>query len=391
VSPAAAPRARVALTAVFLANGVAFGTLAARVPAIKDRLSLSDGELGLALLFIAAGALCAFPLVGRLIASAGSRPVTRAGLVLMPATLALVALAPSLPALMAAALAFGAANATLDVAMNAHGVAVENRLGRPILSSLHAGWSIGGLIGAGIGGALAATGLDVRLHLVLVPAAACGLALAASRALLPAAEDAVPALPALRRPSGYVALLGLIAFCCLFAEGAAADWSAVYLEDSLGTSAAVAATGFAAYSLAMAGGRLVGDRLTLRWGPTGLLVRCGTLAAAGLGVALLIGHPAAAIAGFALLGAGVAPVVPVVFRAGGGAPGVPSSQGIATVSWIGYLGFLAGPPVIGLAADAVGLPAALAIVCAMTAAVALLAGTTRPAPALRSEGVPGAA
>jgi hypothetical protein len=300
----------------------------------------------------------------------------------MPAGLVLIALAPSLPALMGAALVFGAANATLDVAMNAHGVAVERALGRPIMSSLHAGWSIGGLVGAGLGGLLAAGGVDARLNLIVVPVAVCSLALVATRDLLPAAEDIAPALPALRLPPPRIALLGLIAFCSLFAEGAAADWSAVYLEDSLGAASAVAATGFAAYSLAMAAGRLVGDRLALRWGPTGLLVRCGLLASAGLGLALLIGHPAAALAGFALLGAGVAPVVPVVFRAGGTTPGVPSSQGIATVSWLGYLGFLAGPPVIGLTAEAVGLPGALGIVCAMTAAVALLAGTTRPAPAI---------
>ena len=194
-----------ALTLVFVANGVAFGTFAARVPAIKDRLDLSDGELGLALLFIAAGALVAFPVVGRLIASTGSRPVTRAGLVLMPAALALVALAPSLPALMGAALVFGAANATLDVAMNAHGVAVERSLGRPIMSSLHAGWSVGGLVGAGIGALLAAGGVDVRLNLIVVPVAVCGLALLATRALLPAAEDIAPARAALRLPSPRIA------------------------------------------------------------------------------------------------------------------------------------------------------------------------------------------
>ena len=370
---------------------MAFGTLAARVPAIKERLALSDGELGVALLFVAVGALCAFPAVGRLIASRGSRPVTRGGLVLVAAAVALVGLAPSLPALMAAAVALGAANAALDVAMNAHGVTVERRLARPILSSLHAGWSIGGLVGAAAGGALAAGGADVRLNLALVPAAVCGLALVASRALLPAADDAVPPLPALRRPSGRVALLGLIAFCCLFAEGVAADWSAVYLEDSLGTGAGLAAAGFAAYSLAMAGGRLAGDRLAVRWGPSGLLVRCGLLAAGGLGVALLVGHPAAAIAGFALLGAGVAPVVPVLFRAGGSTAGVPSSQGIATVGWLGYLGLMAGPPVIGLTADAIGLPAALGIVCAMTAAVALLAGTARSVPAAAPAATSGAA
>jgi hypothetical protein len=309
----------------------------------------------------------------------------------MPAGLVLVAVAPSLPALMGAALLFGAANAALDVAMNAHGVTVERGLGRPIMSSLHAGWSIGGLVGAGLGALLAAGGVDARANLVLVPVAVCALALAGSRALLPAAEDSAPPLPALRRPPARIALLGLIAFCSLFAEGAAADWSAVYLEDSLGAPAAVAATGFAAYSLAMAGGRLVGDRLTLRWGPSGLLVRCGLLASGGIGVALVVGHPAAAIAGFALLGAGVAPVVPVVFRAGGSTPGVPGSQGIATVAWLGYLGFLAGPPVIGLTADAIGLPGALGIVCGTTAAVALLAGATRTVPAIRTEGAPRAA
>ncbi|HSJ73618.1 MAG TPA: hypothetical protein VK904_04820 [Miltoncostaeaceae bacterium] len=122
--------------------------------------------------------------------------------------------------------AFGAANATLDVAMNAHGVAVERTLGRPIMSSLHAGWSIGGLLGAGLGGLLAAGAVDARLNLILVPAAACGLALVVSRALLPAAEDIAPALPALRLPSPRIALLGLVAFCSLFAEGVAADWSA---------------------------------------------------------------------------------------------------------------------------------------------------------------------
>ncbi len=373
-------RARVALTVVFLANGVFFGTLAARIPAIKDRLELSDGALGVALLFVAVGVLCAFPLVGRLIASLGSRPVTRVALLLDAVAIGLVGLAPSLAALIVAAFLLGAANAALDVAMNAHGVALERRYGRPILSSLHAGWSIGGLVGAGLGGLLAALGTDVRLHLVVVPLAACALALAATRRLLPAGEDAVPPLPALRLPSRRVAMLGLIAFCSLFAEGVAADWSAVYLQDSLGASAGLAAVGFAAYALTMAAGRLVGDRLTLRWGPSGLLVRCGLLAGAGLGAALVIGHPAAGIVGFALLGAGVAPVVPVVFRAGGTTPGVPSSQGIAMVGWLGYVGMMAGPPIIGFSAEVIGLPAALGIVCGMVLAVALLAGYARPAP-----------
>ena len=201
-----------------------------------------------------------------------------------------------------------------------------------------------------------------------------------TRRLLPAGEDTVPPLPALRLPSRRVAMLGLIAFCSLFAEGVAADWSAVYLKDSLGASAGLAAVAFAAYALTMAAGRMVGDRLTVRWGPSGLLVRCGLLAGAGLAAALVIGHPAAGIVGFALLGAGVAPVVPVVFRAGGTTPGVPSSQGIAMVGWLGYFGMMAGPPVVGFSAEGIGLPAALGIVCGMVLTVALLAGYARPAP-----------
>ena len=173
----------------------------------------------------------------------------------------------------------------------------------------------------------------------------------------------------------------------MFAEGAAADWSAVYLEDSLGATAAVAATGFAAYSLAMAGGRLVGDRLTLRWGPSA----AGAVRAPGVG-----GHRRRA--GRRPPGRGDRRLRPPRGRGGarrprrlpGGRqhPGVPGSQGIATVAWLGYLGFLAGPPVIGLTADAIGLPGALGIVCGTTAAVALLAGATRTVPAIRTEGAP---
>ncbi len=365
---------------VFAANGVYVGTLAARIPAIKERLDLSDGELGLALLAIAAGALCSFPAAGSLVARHGSRPATRAGLVLNAVALALVGLAPSLAALVVAGLALGAANALVDVGMNAHGVEVERRLPRPVLSSLHAAWSIGGLAGAAVGGLVAGAGGDVRVHLVVVPALVCATALLASRALLAGAVDATPPVRTLRRPPRRITLLGLIAFCSMFAEGAAADWSAVYLDQELGSSEGVAAAAFAAFALSMALGRLVADRLTVRWGGPGILLRCGVLASAGVGLALAAGEPAAAIAGFAVLGAGVAPIVPTVFRAGGTTPGVPAGQGIAMVSRLGYFGFLAGPPIIGFAAEAVGLSVALAVVPVLLLAVSALSGAAGPVP-----------
>jgi hypothetical protein len=130
----------------------------------------------------------------------------------------------------------------------------------------------------------------------------------------------------------------------------------------------------------MALGRLVADRLTVRWGAPGLLRRCGVLASAGVGAALAVGEPAAAIAGFAVLGAGVAPIVPAVFRAGGSSPGVPAGQGIAMVSRLGYVGFLAGPPVIGFAAEGLGLPVALAVVPVLTLTVSALSRAAGPAP-----------
>ena len=387
--------ARLALTAVFLVNGVMFGTLASRLPTIKGNLGLSSGRLGLALLGLAAGALLAFAAAGFLIARLGSRPVTRAAIAAEGLALVGVSLAGSLPALIGAMLALGVTNATLDVAMNAHGVAVERRRGRPILSSFHAAWSVGGLLGALIGVLMAGGGVDVRVHFALVAVVLFGAALAWSARLLPAGEDTAGAPRLLVRPPRSLVLVGVAAFCCLFAEGAAADWSAVYLDDPLGTGAGLAAAGYAAFALAMTAGRIAGDRLTVRWGPVGLLLRGGLVAGGGFGLALALDRPWAAILGFTALGLGLAPVVPTLFRAGGTTPGTPSGQGIAAVSTLGYFGLLAGPPVIGFLADAVGLPAALALVAALAGGVALLAPTVRPreaaaAPASRLEGAPSA-
>ena len=295
-----------------------------------------------------------------------------------------MSLAGRLPVLIVAMLGLGVANATLDVAMNAHGVAVERRRGRPILSSFHAAWSVGGLIGAAAGGLVAGAGVDVRAHFAAVAVVLFGGALAWSARLLPAAEDRTGrATRLLVRPPRAVLVIGVAAFCCLFAEGAAADWSAVYLDDPLGTGPTLAAAGYAAFTLAMTAGRLGGDRLTVRWGPVGLLVRGGLVAGCGFGVALAVGRPWAAVLGFTALGLGLAPVVPTLFRAGGNTPGLPSGQGIAAVSTLGYLGLLAGPPVIGFTAEAVGLPAALGLVAALAGTVALLAPSVRPRAAAR--------
>jgi MFS family permease len=372
--------ARGAVTAVFFINGFLFGSLVARMPAIRDHAGVTNGELGLALACVAVGAVAAMPVAGALAARHGSRGVTRAALGLASAAVLLPVLAPSLPALAAAFLVMGVTMGSLDVTMNAHGVAVERRYRRPILSGFHAAFSFGGLAGAATAATAAAAALDLQLHVALVAASSLVVGLAWSRGFLPAAEDASGTEnPVLARPPRRLWALGAVAFSCLLVEGAAADWSAVYVRDELSTGAATAATAYVAFSLTMAIGRLVGDRLVDRFGPVTLLRWGGLLAAGGFGAGLATGAVPGALLGFAALGAGLAVVIPVVFRAAGSTPGIAPGMALAAVSSTGYLGFVAGPPLIGSVAEAVGLPGALAILVALAAVVAALARSARPA------------
>ena len=366
--------ARTAVACVFFVHGALFGTWAARIPAIQHELSLDTGELGLALLAATLGAVLGLTPSGLLVSRVGSRTVVAAGLPVYTLALPLLALAPSLATLALALFVFGVAAGAVDVAMNAHGLVVERRVGRPILSSLHAGWSFGGLAGAGGGALAAAAGIEPFLHFVLAAFALGALGLVAVTRFLPADVDrgSAPA-SGFRRPPRRIAALGILAFCCTFAEGAAADWSAVYLAGPLEAGVGTAALGFAAFSVTMAVFRLLGDPLVLRWGPVALIRRGGLLAAGGLGLALVIGRPVVAIAGFACMGAGLAAVVPVVFRAAGSIPGIPAGTGIAALTTIGYSAFLLGPPTIGFLAEATTLPIALALVAVLLGILALMA------------------
>ena len=380
-------RARGAVTAIFFLNGLLFGAWAARIPAIRDRLALSDGELGLALAFLPVGAIIAMPLAGALAARAGSRRATRAAFALACTTIGVVAFAPSLAAFAALAFALGVGMGSLDVAMNVHGVTVERRYGRPILSSFHAAFSLGGLAGAALGALAAGAGLDARAHLALAAGVAAAAGLTASRRFLPGSADAAPSSqPVFARPPRRLWALGALAFACLMIEGASADWSGVYLKEDLGVGAGFAALGFTAFSVTMTAGRLVGDRLVEAAGPLRVVRTGGLVAAAGFGLALLAGRPGAALAGFACLGAGMASIVPIVFRAAGQVPGLAAGVSLAAVSTFGYLGFVVGPPLIGGVAELAGLPPALGALVVLAVAVAALASTTtgrRPAGAAR--------
>ncbi len=374
-APAIPPRAaRAAVSAVFFLNGAGMGNWVVRIPAVRDRLGLTESALGVALLGVALGALVTMPLAGRLVARHGSRPVTRVGAVLFAVALALPALAPTLPLLVAALVALGVGSGVLDIAMNAQAATVERRYGRAIMSRFHALFSLGGLAGAALGGAAADIGLGAAPHLALVALVAGVTAAGSAAGMLPAAADAAPEHAAFAWPSRPLVVLGIVAFCVLFGEGAMADWSAVYLRDVAGAGPGLAAAGYAAFSLTMAAGRAVGDALTERLGPTRLVAGAGTLAAVGLAAALAVGTPLAAVVGFAFVGAGMSVVFPTVLATAGRVPGTASGPAIAAVSAFGYTGFLAGPPLIGFVAHALSLRGGLAAVVVASAAVAALAG-----------------
>lgn len=263
--------------------------------------------------------------------------------------------------------------------MNAHGVEVERAYGRPVMSSFHGMFSIGGLIGAGIGGLFAWLDLSAAATLTAVGIPLALASLYARRHLLPATPPPTTHTIAPRRVpwTNWIILMGIVAFAGLVGEGAANDWTAVYLFQNLGAPQAVAAAGFAVFSTAMTIGRFAGDRLAQRFGPVRLVRYSGLIAALGLGSALLIGQIPVAFAGFALFGLGLATIVPQVFSAAGNHDPARAGQAIAQVATVGYAGLVAGPAIIGGAAELIGLPAALGIPALLAVFMAASAGALR--------------
>jgi MFS family permease len=371
----------VAVSVAFLVNGAVIANWVPRVPAVKAAMGTSDGPLGLALLGLGVGAAAALVVAGRVVARFGSRPVTRVTGIAVCAALVGPGLAGGLPALAVTLALVGAASGLMDVAMNAHGALVERGYRRPVMAGLHGLWSVGGLVGAVAGGLAARADWSPARHFTVAALCLGATLVVGTRWLLPAALDVAPAATGRRpwrRGSGLpwsrpLLVLGVVGFSSFFGEGAAHDWSAVYLHDVLGTSAGMAAAGFAAFSLAMATVRFGGDRLSARLGPVRLVRASGLVAAAGLGLGLLAHHPLAGVAGFALLGVGLACVVPVTFSAAGHLGGGLAGVAISRVAAVSYLATFTGPPVIGLVADQVGLAVALAIPVLLAGVVALCA------------------
>jgi hypothetical protein len=376
---------RAGVTLIFFINGALFASWASRIPALSDRVGATTGALGLALLAPALGAIVAMPLVGHVLPGRSSRSFCGFAVAGLMAALLLPALARSIPALAAALFAVGLANSTLDLAMNAQGVSIERHMRRPILSSLHAAFSFGGFAGAALGALAAVLGVAPLPHLAFASLLFGVPGLVAIGPLLVRDEDVDAHAPAMRwrRLPARLVLLGAACFFCLMAEGGASDWSAKLVRDGLAGTAALGAVAYAVFSIAMGVGRLIADRLWARWGSVGLLRRSGALAAVGFAGGLALGTVPTAIAGFAALGLGLAGVVPTLFRAGADQPGISTGPALAAVSSLGYLGFLAGPPLIGGVAQLTSLRLACGLLVVAGLLVMLLASGAGPPSARR--------
>ncbi|MCC5670318.1 MFS transporter [Nostoc sp. CHAB 5784] len=365
--------ARLAVAAMFFVQGSVFANWVARIPTIQNKLGLSNGALGVALLGMSIGAVVFMPITGGVIARVGSRPITKIAAIAYCMALPLQALAPNLVLLTVALAVFGAFNGAMLVAMNTQGFAVEQRYHRPIMSSFHGILSSGCMVGAISGGVMASLGVTPVVHFIFTALFLGMVVVFASHWLLPSSFDSATQKPMFVLPTRSLIFLGVVAFCVLLGEGAMADWSAIYLQKVLKTEPGIAAAGYAVFSLAMAVCRLTGDRLIQYLGSVWMIRLGGIIAAVGLGISLVTAQPIVAIIGFACVGVGFSSIVPITFSAAGHTPGMTPSLAIAAVTTAGYFGFLLGPPLIGFTADLLTLRAALGIVVILSVIIAVLA------------------
>jgi MFS family permease len=373
----------VAVIAVFFVHGFLFASWTAHIPQLKQHLDLSDGRLGLALLGAPVGSILAMVVAARLLPLVGSRRMVRVALVGYCIAGPFIGLAGSLTAFFVTFLLWGFFQGTLDVSMNTQAITVERCSGRVLMPGFHGSWSTGALVGALIGAV--AVGLGVSLsEQLLVLAAPCLVVVGwLTTRMLPDRRPGGPDSPAGARGErgsvlqGVVIVLGGIAFADMLCEGAAADWAAVYFRNSLHTVPLVAGLAYTVYALPMAAVRLSGNRLVTRYTAHRLLPLLAAVASLGFTIGLVIARPVGALIGFALLGAGLACVVPVILSAAGTVDNVDTGKAVATVAGCGWAGFVVGPVLIGGIASSTSLHVALFLIPVLTGIVAVATGTVK--------------
>jgi len=353
----------------FFIAGLGIAAWAPLVPYAKARAGLDEGTLGLLLLCLGVGSILAMPLAGILATRFGCRKVATGGTLLICAALPLLATVSSIPALMATLFMFGAGLGTVDSTVNLQAVIVERASGKHMMSGFHGLFSLGGIVGAAGVSALLGLGLTPLAAMLVVVAVLIGALFKAVPHMLPYGSESSG--PAFAIPHGIVLFIGGMCFIVFLTEGAALDWSAVFLAQERGIDTAYAGLGYAAFALTMTAGRLLGDRIVRSVGATRIILFGGLLAAAGLFLATFAPSWEAALLGYALVGAGCSNIVPVLYTAVGKQTVMPESIAVPAITTLGYAGILAGPAVIGFVAHASSLSFAFGLMAVLLVAVAI--------------------
>ncbi len=353
----------------FFIAGLGIAAWAPLVPYAKARAGLGEGTLGLLLLCLGVGSILAMPLAGLLAARFGCRRVTAGGTLLICAALPLLATVSTVPALIATLFMFGAGLGTVDSTVNLQAVIVERASGKHMMSGFHGMFSLGGIVGAAGVSGLLGLGMSVLGAMLVVITVLVLALLKAAPHLLPYGSESTG--PAFAVPHGIVLFIGGMCFIVFLAEGAALDWSAVFLAQERGIDTAYAGLGYAAFALTMTAGRLTGDRIVRRLGATRVIVFGGLTAAAGLALATFAPAWQAALVGYALLGAGCSNIVPVLYTAVGKQTVMPEHIAVPAITTLGYAGILAGPAVIGFIAHGSSLSFAFGLMALLLVAVAI--------------------
>ena len=368
VDAAATRRSQLAVASLFGALGFGYGTWTSRMPAIKASLGLNDSQVGVVLLFAAIGSILSFPVTAAALHKLGSRGASLLSGVMLAGVLVAFGLAPSWAIACAVMGVYGVLASTMDVAMNAQGVEVERATGEPVMSRLHAAFSLGTMAGAFFAFCITSFTTSVPLHFAVAALVVLAGTVLPRAGLIADAKPITGGTRSFALPRGAALLIGAMAFLGMIAEGSMVDWSTLYLKERADASQQAATLGIVSLQGAMLVTRWFGDRARARWGARRLLFGGSLLAGLSLAVALLVGGVAPALLAFALFGIGVATVSPCVYAAGAREGGV----ALAAVMTLGSLGFLVGPLMIGAVAQATNLSWGMAVVATAAILLALM-------------------
>lgn len=365
---------RLAVKTVFFINGFIFANWVSRLPRIQELFGADDGTIGLVLLSLSIGAVAAMPFTGWIIIKHGSRKITLYSAFLYCAIVALIPILPGLSALFVLYFFMGIVTGMLDIAMNAQAILVEQAYKKSIMTSFHALFSIGMMVGAGSASFFTALGTDLTFHFLIVVGGSLFAVTWASKNLVHDNPDPAHHTegPLFRLPNRSIVSIGVITFCCMLGEGAMSDWSVNYMENIALASKTLAPIGLSAFATAMTLGRIFGDRARNTLGDRRMIILGGLLSLLGLSLALLFPEPYTSITGFFLVGLGLSSIVPIAYSIAGNTKDLPSGVGLAMVTTVGYSGFLFGPPIIGFIADGQTLRTALLLVVLLFIVMTLL-------------------